>query len=155
MKTIRLDWLGLMAPLFNVQWQSKAKMLLITSHPPTLWDMIIEKHNRCLGSPPVTSHTVIWHIYRCHAGHSQGDYDGRGQQTASPMFIAIMSGGVGISGAELSLSCWQIICRPAFSRQLVSWRVCQQGRGWGLHTNCVSMGAGFTCKSEHGGRAHL
>ena len=32
----------------------------------------------------------------------QGDYDGRGQQTASPMFTAIMSGGVGISGRELS-----------------------------------------------------
>ena len=30
----------------------------------------------------------------------QGDYDGRGQQTASP--TAIMSGGVGISGRELS-----------------------------------------------------
>ena len=28
--------------------------------------------------------------------------DGRGQQTASPMFTAIMSGGVGISGRELS-----------------------------------------------------
>ena len=32
----------------------------------------------------------------------QGDYDGRGQQTASPMLTAIMSGGVGISGRELS-----------------------------------------------------
>ena len=32
---------------------------------------------------------------------SQGDYDGRGQQTASPMLTAIMSGGVGISGREL------------------------------------------------------
>ena len=28
----------------------------------------------------------------------QEDYDGRGQQTASPMLTAIMSGGVGISG---------------------------------------------------------
>ena len=28
--------------------------------------------------------------------------DGRGQQTASPMFTAIMSGGVGICGRELS-----------------------------------------------------
>ena len=43
-----------------------------------------------------------------HAGrvHSQvrlqqGDYDGRGQQTASLMLTAIMSGGVGISGREL------------------------------------------------------
>ena len=35
-------------------------------------------------------------------GQHQGDYDGRGQQTASPMFTAIMSGGVGISGRELS-----------------------------------------------------
>ena len=33
---------------------------------------------------------------------SQGDYDGRGQRTASPMLTAIMSGGVGISGRELS-----------------------------------------------------
>ena len=32
----------------------------------------------------------------------QGDYDGRGQRTASPMLTAIMSGGVGISGRELS-----------------------------------------------------
>ena len=31
---------------------------------------------------------------------NQEDYDGRGQQTASPMFTAIMSGGVGISGKE-------------------------------------------------------
>ena len=31
-------------------------------------------------------------------GSYQGDYDGRGQQTASPMLTAIMSGGVGISG---------------------------------------------------------
>ena len=35
-------------------------------------------------------------------GVMQGDYDGRGQQTASPMLTAIMSGGVGISGRELS-----------------------------------------------------
>ena len=32
----------------------------------------------------------------------QGDSDGRGKQTASPMLTAIMSGGVGISGRELS-----------------------------------------------------
>ena len=32
---------------------------------------------------------------------SQGGFDGRGQQTASPMLTAIMSGGVGISGREL------------------------------------------------------
>ena len=32
---------------------------------------------------------------------AQGDYDGKGQQTASPMLTAIMSGGVGISGREL------------------------------------------------------
>ena len=32
----------------------------------------------------------------------QGDYDGRGQQTAFPMLTAIMSGGVGISGREVS-----------------------------------------------------
>ena len=35
-------------------------------------------------------------------GHYQADYDGRGQQTASPMLTVIMSGGVGISGRELS-----------------------------------------------------
>ena len=33
---------------------------------------------------------------------AQGDYDGRGQRIASPMLTAIMSGGVGISGRELS-----------------------------------------------------
>ena len=32
----------------------------------------------------------------------QGDSDGRGKQTASPMLTAIMSGGVGTSGRELS-----------------------------------------------------
>ena len=43
-----------------------------------------------------------WRERRRHlSGLSQGDYDGRGQQTASPMFTAIMSGGVGISGREL------------------------------------------------------
>ena len=31
---------------------------------------------------------------------AQGGFDGRGQQTASPMLTAIMSGGVGISGRE-------------------------------------------------------
>ena len=34
-------------------------------------------------------------------GFGQGDYDGSGQPTASPMLTAIMSGGVGISGREL------------------------------------------------------
>ena len=34
-------------------------------------------------------------------GHYQADYDGRGQQTASPMLTVIMSGGVGISGKEM------------------------------------------------------
>ena len=33
---------------------------------------------------------------------TQGGFDGRRQQTASPMLTAIMSGGVGISGRELS-----------------------------------------------------
>ena len=35
-------------------------------------------------------------------GPVQGDSDGRGKQTASPMLTAFMSGGVGISGRELS-----------------------------------------------------
>ena len=43
--------------------------------------------------------------WRSGVTQDQGDYDVRGQQTASPMFTAIMSGGVGISGRELSLSC--------------------------------------------------
>ena len=34
-------------------------------------------------------------------GQHQEDYDGRGQHSASPMFNAIMSGGVGVSGREL------------------------------------------------------
>ena len=33
--------------------------------------------------------------------YTQGGSDGRGQQTASPMLTAIMSGGVGICGREL------------------------------------------------------
>ena len=40
--------------------------------------------------------------YLLLVGSRQGDYDGRGQRTASPMLTAIMSGGVGISGRELS-----------------------------------------------------
>ena len=40
--------------------------------------------------------------WRSGVTQDQGDYDVRGQQTASPMFTAIMSGGVGISGRELS-----------------------------------------------------
>ena len=38
---------------------------------------------------------------KLEVGWRQGDYDGRGQPTASPMLTAIMSGGVGISGREL------------------------------------------------------
>ena len=34
-------------------------------------------------------------------GEAQGDYDGSAKQTASPVFTAIMSGRVGISGREL------------------------------------------------------
>ena len=47
----------------------------------------------------------------------QGGFDGRGQQTASPMLTAIMSGGVGISGRDLykldKFTIWQIFefCR--------------------------------------------
>ena len=37
-----------------------------------------------------------------NASSTQGDYDGRGQQTASPMLTAIMSGGVGIRSRGLS-----------------------------------------------------
>ena len=36
---------------------------------------------------------------------SQGGSDGSGRHSAAPMLTAIMSGGVGISGRELSLSC--------------------------------------------------
>ena len=35
----------------------------------------------------------------------QGGSDGSGRHSAAPMLTAIMSGGVGISGTELSLSC--------------------------------------------------
>ena len=37
---------------------------------------------------------------------TQGGSDGSGRHSAAPMLTAIMSGGVGISGRELSLSCW-------------------------------------------------
>ena len=62
--------------------------------------------------PPRHRHRLLRpHLLRGGLGHHpdqvhpreylvQGDYDGRGQQTASPMFTAIMSGGVGISGRE-------------------------------------------------------
>ena len=40
-------------------------------------------------------------FFLCFELLSQGGFDGRGQQTASPMLTAIMSGGVGISGREL------------------------------------------------------
>ena len=64
--------------------------------------------------PPASAHTGLDSILRLTAllthqhGHGvtlvgtyQGDYDGRGQPTASPMLTAIMSGEVGISGREL------------------------------------------------------
>ena len=38
-------------------------------------------------------------------GMDQGGSDGSGRHSAAPMLTAIMSGGVGISGRELSLSC--------------------------------------------------
>ena len=38
-------------------------------------------------------------------GPCQGGSDGSGRHSAAPMLTAIMSGGVGISGKELSLSC--------------------------------------------------
>ena len=47
---------------------------------------------------PSQGHVVV---SSCEKQKQQGDYDGRGQQTASPMLTAIMSGGVGISGREL------------------------------------------------------
>ena len=40
--------------------------------------------------------------YKVSVGGGQGDYNGRGQQIASPMLTAIMSGGVGISDRGLS-----------------------------------------------------
>ena len=36
---------------------------------------------------------------------TQGGSDGSGRHSSAPMLTAIMSGGVGISGRELSLSC--------------------------------------------------
>ena len=44
---------------------------------------------------------TLWLVKGCVCVN-QGDSDGRGKQTASPMLTAIMSGGVGISGRELS-----------------------------------------------------
>ena len=38
-------------------------------------------------------------------GLVQGGSDGSGRHSAAPMLTAIMSGGVGISGRELSWSC--------------------------------------------------
>ena len=46
--------------------------------------------------PHVTSHM---------SRYNQGGSDGSGRHSAAPMLTAIMSGGVGISGRELSLSC--------------------------------------------------
>ena len=40
-----------------------------------------------------------------HGTLHQGGSDGSGRHSAAPMLTAIMSGGVGISGRELSLSC--------------------------------------------------
>ena len=50
-------------------------------------------HTESFGGQKTNLRKIIsWH---------QGDYDGRGQPTASPMLTAIFSGGVGISGREL------------------------------------------------------
>ena len=53
--------------------------------------------SQCL---PSNAFAISPTIYKDYFG--QGDSDGRGKQTASPMLTAIMSGGVGISGRELS-----------------------------------------------------
>ena len=42
-----------------------------------------------------------YHVISWAAAQHQEGFDGRGQQTASPMLTAIMSGGVGISGRDL------------------------------------------------------
>ena len=42
---------------------------------------------------------------RYNQGYNQGGSDGSGRHSAAPMLTAIMSGGVGISGRELSWSC--------------------------------------------------
>ena len=59
--------------------------------------MIVSAHtfNLLVSPMPILSGTCR------NVGGEQGDYDGRGQQTAAPMLTAIMSGGVGISGREL------------------------------------------------------
>ena len=43
---------------------------------------------------------MLYHVISWAAAQHQEGFDGRGQQTASPMLTAIMSGGVGISGRE-------------------------------------------------------
>ena len=55
---------------------------------------------------------IIWFLSRDKLGQAgqgdngdQGGSDGSGRHSAAPMLTAIMSGGVGISGRELSLSC--------------------------------------------------
>ena len=96
----------------------------------------------------------------------QGEYDGRGQQTGSLMFTAILSGRVGISGI-VAESCWvvqnslqlstlnflnfvDIIWNYNFQ---VNWKwsvLTTQTAGFvsmgaGHPTSCVSMGAGHLC----------
>ena len=53
-------------------------------------------------SAPLHSVKFQFWSFICHYYSAQGDYDGREQRTASPMLTAIMSGGVGISGREVS-----------------------------------------------------
>ena len=57
-----------------------------------------------VGGSGICRHKVKWlqkKLKRKGKNLPQGDYDGRGQPTASPMLTAIMSGGVEISGREL------------------------------------------------------
>ena len=52
-----------------------------------------------------TTTVPLCHALFCDDDISQGGSDGSGRHSAAPMLTAIMSGGVGISGRELSLSC--------------------------------------------------
>merc|ERR1711952_8816 len=78
--------------------------------------------------------------YPNNGGGTQGDYDGRGQQTASPMLTAIMSGGVGICGRELS------------THNTSTHQLPRTGQP---QLKLASLANHSRASCQHGGRAHL
>ena len=80
----------------------KSNPLLVAEASSTIEESPINQVQRIgNGWSRVTTNTATEAALSTPSTRPLGGFDGRGQPTASPMLIAIMSGGVGISGREL------------------------------------------------------